>query len=122
MAKITIYETFTKADIDALLTVGAHLALAFDASHPHAVKSVHLELGMQISATQIVDLQSRFHATYMKLKGGLMHGEGTYKLEAHHFEQDIVDASTKSYEIKQNRAIVKHGGMGGMVADIGWWL
>jgi len=121
VAKITIYETFTKADIDALLTVGAHLALAFDASHPHAVKTVHLELGMQISATQIVDLESRFHTTYIKLKGGLMHGEGKYKLEAHHFEQDIVDASPKVYEIRKNRAIVKHGDVGGMVADIGWW-
>lgn len=121
MAKITIYETFTKADIDNLLTVGAHLALAFDASHSQSQKSVHLEINMRISATQIVDLNSRYHSTYIKLKQGLMHGEGTYKLEAHHFEQDIVDNSPKAYEIRKNRAIVKHGGVGDMVADIGWW-
>ncbi len=121
MSKITIYETFTKADIDNLLTVGAQLAVAFDGSHPHAVKTVHLEINMRISATQIVDLNSRFHSTYVKLKGGLMHGEGTYKLEAHHFEQDIVDNSPKAYEIRQNRAIVRHGGVGGMVDDVGWW-
>jgi hypothetical protein len=121
MAKITIYETFLKSDIDALLEVGARLAMGFDASHPATQKTVHLEITLQISSGQIGDLKTRSHATYIKLKGGLMHGEGVYKLEAHHFEQDIVDASPKSFVIKQNRAIVKHGGTGDFVADVDWW-
>lgn len=121
MSKITIYETFTKDDIDALLSVGAKLALGFDASHPPTEKSVHLELSMHITAAQIAELSVRSQWTYIKLKGGLMHGEGVYKMVAHHFEQDIVDASPKAYQIKTNRAIVRHGGVGDFVEDIGWW-
>lgn len=121
MSKITIYETFMKSDIDALLSVGARLALGFDASHARAQKTVHLEITLQISSGQIADLKIKSHATYIKLKGGLMHGEGVYKLVAHHFEQDIVDESPKSFVIKQNRAIVRHGGTGDFVGDIGWW-
>jgi hypothetical protein len=120
-SKLTIYETFMKSDIEALLAVGAQLALGFDASHARSQKSVHLEIALQISAAQIVELQTRSHSTYIKLKGGLMHGEGVYKLVAHHFEQDIVDESPKSFVIKQNRAIVRQGGVGDFVTDIGWW-
>lgn len=121
MSKITIYETFTKSDIDALLSIGARLALGFDASHPSSQKMVHLEITLQINAGQIADLKVKSHATYIKLKGGLMHGEGVYKLVAHHFEQDIVDESPKSYAIRQSRAIVRQGGVGDFVGDVGWW-
>lgn len=121
MSKITIYETFMKSDIDALLAVGARLAMGFDASHEKSQKSVHLEITLQISGGQIGDLKVKSHSTYIKLKGGLMHGEGVYKLVAHHFEQDIIDESPKAYVIHKNRAIVRSGGQGDFVADIGWW-
>lgn len=121
MAKISIYETFEKSDIDALLAVGAGLALGFDASHPLTQKSVHLEITLQISAGQLTELRCLFNSTYIKLKGALMHGEGVYKLVAHHFEQDIVNESPKSFVIKQNRAIVRNGGVGDFVSDVGWW-
>ncbi|MGK4001554.1 hypothetical protein WMF31_02940 [Sorangium sp. So ce1036] len=121
MAKITVYETFYKSDIEALLDAGIHVSLAFDASHRRVEKSVHLELLIDASHAAIQRLRSCNNSTYIKLKGALMYGEGVHKLECHHFEQDIVDGSPKSYEIRQNRAIVRHGDVGEVVQDIGWW-
>ncbi|KYF67544.1 hypothetical protein [Sorangium cellulosum] len=121
MAKITVYETFSTSDIDALLDAGIAVSLAFDASHPKEVKSVHLELLIDASHEAIRVLQMRHNGTYIKLKGALMHGEGVHKLECHHFDQDIVDGSPKSYEIRQNRAFVRHGDIGTVIQDIGWW-
>src|SRR5215213_3367001 len=114
-SKITVYETFCKSDIEALLDAGVRVAIAFDASHPKDVKSVHLELAIDANAGAIATLKNRSNATYIKLKGAFMQGEGAYKLVCHHFDSDIVDASPKSYEIRQNRAIVRHGDTGGFV-------
>ncbi|MGK3999595.1 hypothetical protein [Sorangium sp. So ce1024] len=121
MAKITVYELFTRSDIEALLDAGIAVSLAFDASHPKDVKSVHLELLIDARRESISLLRSRHNSTYIKLKGALMHGEGVHKLECHHFDQDIVDGSPKSYDIRQNRAFVRHGEIGTVIQDIGWW-
>lgn len=120
-SKITVYETFEKSDIEALLDAGIYVALAFDASHKPDEKSVHLELAIDASSGAIANLKSRSHGTYIKLKGAFIHGEGTFKLTCHHFEQDIVDSSPKSYEIRKNRAIVRRGEAGDFVPNIGWW-
>ncbi|WP_437966328.1 hypothetical protein WMF04_43120 [Sorangium sp. So ce260] len=121
MAKIMVYETFSKSDIEALLDAGIIVNLAFDASHGKQEKTVHLELLIDASNEATQRLRSRHNDTYIKLKGALMQGEGTYKLECHTFDQDIVDSSPKSYEIRQNRAIVRHGDVGTIIQDIGWW-
>ncbi|AUX47302.1 uncharacterized protein SOCE26_088200 [Sorangium cellulosum] len=121
MAKIPVYETFCTSDIEALLDSGITVNLAFDASHNKQEKSVHLELLIDASHQAIQLLRSRHNDTYIKLKGALIQGEGTYKLECHHIEQGIVDSSPKSYEIRQNRAIVRHGDVGTVIQDIAWW-
>ncbi|WP_437722815.1 hypothetical protein [Sorangium sp. So ce861] len=121
MAKLMVYETFSKSDVEALLDAGIIINLAFDASHSKQVKTVHLELLIDASSEAIQRLRSRHNETYIKLKGALMQGAGTYKLECHSFDQDIVDSSPKSYEIRQNRAIVRHGDVGTIIQDIGWW-
>jgi hypothetical protein len=116
----SVYETFCKSDIEALLDCGIRMALGFDASHSKDVKPVHLELSINASHDQISTLRQRFNATYIKLKAAFMFGEGVYKLECFNFEQDIVDSSPKAYEIRKNRAIVRHGDVGGFVEDISW--
>jgi hypothetical protein len=121
MSKITVYETFCKSDIEALLDAGIRIALALDASHSKEDKPVHLELAVDARAGEIATLKTRSHATYIKLKGAFMDGEGTFKLVCYHFEQDIIDSSPKSYEIRKNRAIVRHGDVGDFVPDVGWW-
>ncbi|WP_437711641.1 hypothetical protein WMF45_40915 [Sorangium sp. So ce448] len=121
MAKLMVFETFSKSDIEALLDAGIVVNLAFDASHPKREKTVHLELLIDATQEAILRLRSRYNETYIKLKGALMQGEGTYKLECHTFDQDIVDSSPKSYEIRQNRAIVRYGDAGTVIQDIGWW-
>ena len=118
MAKITVYETFCKSDIEALLDCGVCIALGFDASHSKDTKPVHLELSIYATADQLVTLRQIHNATYIKLKGAFLHGEGAYKLECFHFEQDIIDESPKAYEIRTNRAIVRHGDIGSFVGDI----
>ncbi|WP_437588297.1 hypothetical protein [Sorangium sp. So ce1000] len=121
MPKLTVYETFCKSDIEALLDSGITVNLAFDASHPKDVKTVHLELLIDARDEAIQQLRRLHNGTYIKLKSALMQGDGTYKLVCHYFEQDIVDSSPKSYEIRQNRAIVRHGDVGTLIPDIGWW-
>ena len=120
MSKIMVYETFCKSDIEALLDCDIRMALSFDATHPRDVKPVHLELSINANHEQISQLRQRHNTTYIKLKGAFLQGEGVHKLECFHFEQDIVDASPKAYEIRKNRAIVRHGDTGGMVDDISW--
>jgi len=119
--KARIYETFCVADVDALLDCGVPVAMQFDGSHPKAVKAVHLELAVQVSDDQIHQLRVQYSPTFIKLKAHLQHGGGTYKFEVPYFEQAIVDQSPKSFQIKQNRAVVRHGGTGDMVGNIEWW-
>ncbi len=118
MSKITVYETFLQSDIEALLDCSVRIVLGFDASHDAATKPVHLELNIHASHDQISMLRQRYNNTYIKLKGAFLHGEGSYKLEIFHFEQGIVDASPKRYEILKNRAIVRHGDVGTFIGDI----
>ncbi len=116
--KARVYETFFVQDIDALLDCDMVVAMQFDGSHPKTVKAVHLELAVQATDAQILDLRNAHNTTYIKLKEHLQHGGGTYKFETPHFEEHIVDQSPKSFHIKQNRAVVRHGGTGEMVNDI----
>ncbi len=121
MSKFTVYDTVRQSDIDALAEAGAGLGLGFDASHPKTQKPVHLELLVQIDEAQIAQLKIINHETYTKFRFGVLFGAGVYKFECTHFEDDIVRASPKGFQIRTNRATVRRGGVGDFVDDVGWW-
>jgi hypothetical protein len=121
MSKFTVYDTICKADIDALLDAGASIEIGFDASHPGDVKPVHLDLTIGIDPDQIGNLRRKRYETATKFRLGVLFNGGVQKFECYHFEDDIVRASTKEVTMRQERATVRHGGVGGFVQQIDPW-
>jgi hypothetical protein len=121
MSKFTVYDTICMADINALAEAGAAFAIGFDATHSGDVKPVHLELHVQIDPDQIGRLQRIRHETATKFRLGVMFNGGVYKFECYHFEEDIVRASQREVAIRQQRAAVRHGGVGEFVSNVEQW-
>ncbi|MFT3770407.1 MAG: hypothetical protein QM820_33690 [Minicystis sp.] len=120
MSGYRVYETLQRSDLEALFDVGAYVALVGDASHTHGrtdFKPFHLELNLGILAEQILLLQSRHNATYIKLKPGLMFGGGKVDLEVYHYEQDVLELldSSSQFALRTGRAEFNHGKTVGMI-------
>jgi len=110
VSKFTVYDTVRQSDIDALAAAGA--GLDFDASHPKTQKPVHLEICVRIDDAQIAQLKVINYETYTKFRFGAFFRGGVYQFECLHFEDDIVRASPKGFQIRTNDATVRRGGVG----------
>jgi hypothetical protein len=104
--------------IQQLKDIGASVEVHFDGSHSLAVKPAHFEVNLTLRDRLSLEHLDSSVAQLFGLYTQEVNLTNRVKYEVANFDEDLIDRSKKSYEIRAALDALNNGGIPGMISSI----